>query len=66
MSTEVITTSGSDRYHAREDCDWYQAGRRGSEAQGYRLHEPTWTSVAEAEAAGRTACGNCVTGSAHA
>ncbi len=56
----VVTTTHSDRYHASEDCDWYKNGREGSKAQGYTLHEPVWMTVVQAEAARKTACGNCI------
>lgn len=57
---QVITTDASDRYHASEDCAAFQAGRQGSEAHGYTLHEIRTLPAADAEAEGKTPCPACV------
>ncbi|GIH72678.1 hypothetical protein Mth01_49310 [Sphaerimonospora thailandensis] len=57
---QVITTKGSDRYHASEDCLMWLAGRRGSESQGNHLHDILRMSAAEARNRGWTPCPGCV------
>jgi len=57
---QVITTRGSDRYHASEECPMWLAGRLGSESQGNRLHNVLQMSEAEARADGWTPCPGCV------
>ncbi len=57
---QVITTRGSDCYHASEDCPMFQAGRRGSESQGNRLHNLLRMPAAEARAGDWTPCPGCV------
>ncbi|WP_101791003.1 hypothetical protein [Nonomuraea indica] len=58
---QVITTTASDCYHASEDCPAWKAGRQGSEAHGYTLHEIRRLTVADAEAAKKKPCPTCVT-----
>jgi hypothetical protein len=53
-----ITTDASDYYHASEDCSAFQAGRRGSEAAGYQLHEIR--RVTAELAAGMKPCQACL------
>lgn len=58
MTTGYITTDGSDRYHTGEDCPAFQAGRRGSQAQG---HAPLPVrAFVPGEA--RSGCPECVSG----
>lgn len=59
---QVITTRGSDRYHASEDCPMFLAGRRGSESQGNRLHGVLRMPTAEARVGGWTPCPGCIDG----
>lgn len=58
----MITTDASDHYHDNQDCSAFHAGRRGSKAHGYQLHDVRNVSASEAEAEGKTACPTCLEG----
>ena len=55
-----ITTDASDHYHHDETCEAFQAGRRGSEAHGYRIHEVRDVTAEQAVAERKTPCPACV------
>ncbi|MET8051508.1 hypothetical protein ABZU75_28295 [Streptosporangium sp. NPDC005286] len=57
--TLFITTKAGDYYHLTE-CPGFQAGRHGSEQAGYTLHDILETSEADARAAGKKPCKQCV------
>ncbi|MBB5782626.1 hypothetical protein [Nonomuraea jabiensis] len=57
--SEYITTDASDCYHSSEECEAFKAGRRGSDAAGYRLHEIRRVTAEQAEGQRKTACPVC-------
>ncbi|MFC9269139.1 hypothetical protein ACFTXJ_15390 [Streptomyces zhihengii] len=59
----LITTDGSDRYHASESCPAFQSGRSGNEAQGIELRPVVTLTAEEAEVASQTKCAECLGGS---
>jgi hypothetical protein len=56
-----ITTDASDYYHRNVQCEAFQAGRRGSEAAGYRSHDVRKVTAEQAEQESKTPCTTCLT-----
>jgi hypothetical protein len=55
-----ITTDGSDRYHAGEDCPAFSSGRIGNEALGIPLRPVLHLTSEEAQHGRQTPCPVCL------